>query len=155
MEKIELTKEHINYIATWLDIYDDKRFGERADSYEWDDNEPFNIEQDYCYLVKHAIKTCDGIELTKEQINYIGTHLNIYDEKTLSDAQKEQGVSIDEGVLVTKLEYYNQIKNAVADYNDGDRFTLNSLKELFDTIQLGIFKHNKNHPLYGIEYVYG
>jgi len=153
MEKIELTKEQINYIGTWLDTYDDKRFGDRAESYEWDDNEPFNIEQDYCYLVKHAIKTCDGIELTKEQINYIGTNLNIYDEKILSDALKEQGVSVEEGVLTTSLEYYYQIKNAVAAYNDGDRYTLNSQKELFDIIQSGIFKHNKDHPLYGMELV--
>ena len=167
VEKIKLTEEQINYIGTWLDTYDDKRFGERSESYEWDDNEPFNMEQDYCYLVKHAIKACDGIELTKEQINYIGTNLNIYDEKILSDALKEGGgpplydlpTSFPEeiedlfknGAFVTPLGYYYQIKNAIAAYNDGDRYTLNSQKELFDIIQSGIFKHNKDHPLYGME----
>ena len=60
MEKIELTKEQLNYIGTWLNIYDEKRFGDSAMSYEWDDNEPFNIEQDYIYLVKHAIKAYNG-----------------------------------------------------------------------------------------------
>ena len=170
MEKIELTKEQINYIGTWLDTYDDKRFGERAESYEWDDNEPCDIEHDYCYLVKHAIKACDGIELTKEQINYIGTNLNIYDEKLYSDALKEGGghplydlpTSFPEeiedlfknGVFVTPLGYYYQIKNAIKAYNGGDRYTLNSRQEIWDIVQSATFsKLAKDHPLYGMELV--
>ena len=56
MEKIKLTKEQINYIGTWLNIYDEKRFGTSSESYEWEETEPFDITQDYIYLVKHAIK---------------------------------------------------------------------------------------------------
>jgi hypothetical protein len=60
MEKIELTEEQIKYVGTWLNTYDERRFGESAESYEWEADEPFDIEQDYIYLVLHAIKAYNG-----------------------------------------------------------------------------------------------
>ena len=68
MEKIELTKEQLNYIGTWLNIYDEKRFGTSSESYEWEETEPFDITQDYIYLVNHAIKAYNDRDRYHEEI---------------------------------------------------------------------------------------
>ena len=60
MEKIELTKEQVKYIGTWLNDYEEKRFGESAEDYEWEETESFDKTHDYIYLVKHAIEAYNG-----------------------------------------------------------------------------------------------
>jgi hypothetical protein len=60
MEKIELTKEQVKYIGTWLNDYEEKRFGESAEDYVWEEMEYFEITHDYIDLVKYAVEAYNG-----------------------------------------------------------------------------------------------